>query len=418
MNIAVKLAYSKIERLLQACPKVDPAGKTCREDSAAAAPGLYRNTVADLKWISQASGTSLLDRRSFFSLLVLILGAAIVCPGRPALSQQTDGAALTVATAKPVERQWSETVPASGWLKPWHEAISAAEIGGLRITDVLVDVGSVVRRGQPLARLSDETVRAELRKEEAALATAKADLAKAETNAERARRMQGSGVLSDEKINEYLIAEQTALAGVNSAEASLESQRIRLSQTIIVAVDDGVITSRSAQLGAVVASGTELFRLVRQQRVEWQAEVSARYRSLLKEGLTATIFDPGGQQIKGTVRLVAPTVSTDTGRALVYVSLAPEAHAAIGLYATGQIELGTEPALTVPDTALVARDGISYVFTLDGEARARRVRVEIGRRNFGEVEILSGLDRSAQVITTGGAFLSDGALLRVEGAAR
>ncbi len=122
----------------------------------------------------------------------------------------------------------------------------------------------------------------------------------------------GSGVLSDEKINEYLIAEQTALAGIDSAEASLESQRIKLSQTTIVAVDDGLITSRSAQLGAVVASGTELFRLVRQQRVEWQAEISARYRPLIKEGLTATIFDPGGQQIKGNeFRLVAPTVSTD-----------------------------------------------------------------------------------------------------------
>lgn len=157
---------------------------------------------------------------------------------------------------------------------------------------------------------------------------------------------------------------------------------------------------------------------MRQQRVEWQAEVSARYRLLIKEGLAATIFDPGGQQIKGTVRLVAPTVSTDTGRALVYVSLPPEAHTPIGLYAKGQIELGAEPALTVPDIALVARDGISYVFTLDGKERAGRVRVETGRRNSGEVEILSGLDRSAQVVTTGGAFLSDGALVRVEGTAR
>ncbi len=451
MNIAVKLAYPKIERLLRACPKVDPAVKTCaegdaavrpadrrqsvgrtREDydlehcacrqpgqaQAALAPRLYRNTLIDLEWNSRTSGASLLNCQLSFLLLVLTLGVAVVCPGRPALSQQTDGAALTVAAAKPVERQWSETVPANGWLKPWHEAISAAEVSGLRITDVLVDVGSVVKKGQPLARLSDETVRAELRKEEAALATAKADLTKAETNAERARKMQGSGVLSDEKTNEYLIAEQTALAGVDSAKASLESQRIKLSQTTIVAVDDGLITSRSAQLGAVVASGTELFRLVRQQRVEWQAEVSARYRPLIKEGLAATIFDPGGQQIKGIVRLVAPTVSTDTGRALVYVSLPAEAHAPIGLYATGHIELGTEPALTVPDTALVARDGISYVFTLDGKERVTRVRVEIGRRNFGEVEILSGLDRSARVVTTGGAFLSDGALVRLEGAAR
>ncbi|MBY5359292.1 efflux RND transporter periplasmic adaptor subunit [Rhizobium leguminosarum] len=350
-------------------------------------------------------------------VLGLVGSALLACQGA-ALAQQSSAAALTVAVEKPAERQWPETVPASGWLKPWHEAISAAEVNGLRITDVLVDVGSVVTKGQPLARLADDTVRADLRKEEASLATAKAELAKAETNAERARKMKGTGVLSDEKIIEYLSTEQTAIAGVESAEAFVDGQRIKLSQTTIVAVDDGLITSRSAQLGAVVASGTELFRLVRQQRVEWQAEVSARYRPFIKEGLAATIHGPDDQQIKGTVRLVAPTVSADTGRALVYISLPAEAHPPIGLYATGQIELGIEAALTVPETALFVRDGLNYLFTVDGDKRITRVRVETGRRNDGEVEILSGLNRLAKVVATGSAFLSDGALVRVEGKAR
>lgn len=121
------------------------------------------------------------------------------------VAQQNEAAALTVAVAKPVERRWPETVPASGWLKPWHEAIIAAEIDGLRVIDVLVDVGSVVSKGQPLVRLADESVRAELRNQEAALAGAEAALAKARANADRARKIQGSGALSDEKISEYLI---------------------------------------------------------------------------------------------------------------------------------------------------------------------------------------------------------------------
>jgi RND family efflux transporter MFP subunit len=246
------------------------------------------------------------------------------------------------------------------------------------------------------------------------MASAKADLAKAVANADRARKVQGSGALSDEKINEYLIAEQTAIAGVESAEASLESQKIKLSQVTIVAVDDGLITTRTAQLGAVVSSGTELFRMIRQQRVEWQAEVSARYLPRIEQGLTATIVGPGGRRVEGIVRLVAPTVSTDTGRALAYVALPPESHPPIGLYVTGQIELQTTPALTVPETALVLRDGIAYVFAVGANKRASRIRVETGRRNGSEVEILAGLDRSAEVVTTGGAFLSDKALVRVE----
>nr|WP_323994412.1 efflux RND transporter periplasmic adaptor subunit [Rhizobium sp. MJ21] len=349
-------------------------------------------------------------------ILGLFLGASLAARG-DAFAQQGN-AALTVAVEAPAEREWPETVPASGWLKPWHEAISAAEIGGLRITDILVDVGSVVTKGQPLAQLADDTVRADLRKEEAFLATSKADLAKAQANAERARRMKGSGALSDEKIIEYLSTEQTAMAGVESAQALVEGQKIKLSQTTIVAVDDGLVTSRSAQLGAVVTSGTELFRLVRQQRIEWQAELSARYRPFIKEGLTALIDGPAGQQIRGTVRLVAPTVSTDTGRTLVYVSLPAGSQPPIGFYATGRIKLRVTPAVAVPETALIARDGIYYVFTIDAEERVRRVRVKTGRRNDGEVEIVSGLARSAMVVTTGAAFLSDGALVRVAGETR
>ncbi|MCF3638950.1 efflux RND transporter periplasmic adaptor subunit [Rhizobium sp. TRM95111] len=347
-------------------------------------------------------------------LLALFLGVHHVSAARPARAQVNEATALTVAVAKPAERRWPETVPASGWLKPWHEAIIAAEIDGLRVTDILVDAGSAVSKGQPLVRLADETVRADLRKEEAALASARAALAKAGANADRARKMQGSGALSDEKINEYLIGEETAIADVESAEALLESQKIKLAQTTIVAADDGLITSRSVQLGAVVSSGTELFRLIRQQRVEWQAEVSARYLPRIREGLTATIVGPDDRRVRGTVRLVGPTVSTDTGRAIAYVSLPAEARTPVGLYVIGQIELETTAALTVPEAALVLRDGIAYVFTVDAEKRASRVRVETGRRNGSEVEILSGLDRSTDVVATGGAFLSDRALVRVE----
>jgi RND family efflux transporter MFP subunit len=299
-------------------------------------------------------------------------------------------------------------------LRPWHEAIVASEIDGLRVTDVLVDVGSVVSKGQPLAILADDSLRAELRSAEAALASAEVELGKARTKADRARKVERSGALSDEKINEYLIAEEAAVAGVEAAQASLQSRKIRLAQATIAAPDDGLITSRSIQLGAVVSSGTELFRLIRQQRVEWQAELSARYLPRVREGLAATLAGPDRDRIDGTVRLVNPTVSTDTGRAIAYIALPPQVRLPVGLYVTGQIELEKSSALTVPDTAVVLRDGIAYLFTVDANKRVSRIRVETGRRNDREVEILSGLDPSAEVVTTGGGFLSDKAVVRVK----
>ena len=321
--------------------------------------------------------------------------------------------ALTVSLTAPLQREWPETVPASGWLKPWQEAIVASETSGLRITDVLVDVGSVVKKGQTLVRLSQDSVLADIRKQEAAVVTARANLAKAKANADRARQLQSSGALSAEKITEYFADEQTATASLASEEATLDSEKIKLGQTTIVAADDGLITSRSANLGAVVSTGTELFRMVRQQRVEWQAEVSARYLPRISDGLSVKINGPDGHAIEGKVRLVGPSVSTDTSRAIVYVALPADIRPRTGLYVTGSIELQTTPALTVPETAIVFRDGISYVFVAGQDSRVRRIRVETGRRDNGKVEIVSGIDASSKVVTSGGAFLSDNDLVKI-----
>ncbi|MGR9418599.1 efflux RND transporter periplasmic adaptor subunit [Rhizobium leguminosarum] len=344
-----------------------------------------------------------------------LVAAALLLPLRNTMADQSAAPALTVSLVTPAERDWPETVPASGWLKPWQEAIIASETSGLRVTEILADVGSVVKKGQTLVRLSQDSVQADLRKQEAAVVTAKANLTKAKANADRARQLRSSGALSDEKIVEYFADEQTATASLASEEAALDSQKIKLDQTTVTAVDDGLITSRSAELGAVVSSGTELFRLVRQQRVEWQAEVSARYLSRISEGLSVDIDGPDGRPIQGKVRLVGPSIDTNTSRAIVYVALPQDVQPRTGLYVTGTIELRTTPALTVPETAIVFRDGINYVFAAGEDKRVRRVRVETGRRTDGEVEIVSGIDKSARVVTSGGAFLSDNDLVKIAG---
>jgi RND family efflux transporter MFP subunit len=256
-------------------------------------------------------------------------------------------------------------------------------------------------------------VLADLHKQEAAVATARANLAEAQANAARARKVKGTGALSDQQINEYLIAEQTAEASLASENAALESQRIKLAQTTIRAVDDGIISSSSATLGAVTSSGTELFRLIRQQKIEWQAEIPARYINDMHPGLKARIDVPDGSHVYGTIRRVAPTVSKDTGRSIVYVELPPSDRAKAGFNVSGAIELDTTPALTVPETSLVFDDGMSYVFTVGPDKHVSRHKVEIGRRANGRVELLSGVEAGAQIVESGGAFLSDGSAVRV-----
>jgi RND family efflux transporter MFP subunit len=339
----------------------------------------------------------------------------------PAMAKSTEdavvapSAALTVQLVTPSTQDWPQIVQASGPLAAWQEAVVGTETGSLRITELLVDVGSSVKRGQLMARLADEMLQADLSKQNAALDQARLNLAQAQANLQRTKAVTDSGALSGQKIEEYKIEEALKRAALASSEADQKSTRIRLAQTRIVAVDDGVVLARSAMLGNVVPAGTELFRLVRQGRIEWHAELDAQQLARVQQGQAARLTLPGGVAASGTVRLVAPTLSTSTGRATVYVSLAPGSGAQVGMFASGTIELAQAPALTLPQSAVVLRDGRSDVYQMnpDGVTVSRRT-VVTGRRQGDRVEVVSGLDSKARVVASGGAFLSEGSRVQVE----
>jgi len=320
---------------------------------------------------------------------------------------------LTVTVVTPHPVQWPQTLPASGAVAAWQEAVIGSEVGSLQITDLFVDVGSVVTRGQELARLSRDSTFADLHKQQAAVAQAKASLSQAQADAKRARAVKDSGALSDQQINNYLITEETARASLASAEAALESTRITLAKTSVRAVDDGVVTSRSATLGAVVSAGSELFRLLRQSRVEWNAEMDAQQIALVRSGQKAHLTLADGRQVEGVVRMVAPTLNSNTSRAIAYVALPTDSGAKAGSFATGAIDLETKVALTLPQSAVVLRDGRSFVFTVGDDSRAIRHLVTTGQRRDNRVEIVKGLNAGVRVVESGGAFLADGAQVTV-----
>lgn len=322
--------------------------------------------------------------------------------------------ALTISTVAPVSESWPQIVLANGNVTAWQEAVISAEVGGLRITELRVEVGASVKRGDVLAVLAPETIQADLAENEANLALARANLIEAKSNADRSRSLTGSGALSKQQIDQYLAAEQAAQASVEAAEARLKSTRIRMQQTRVVAVDDGVISARQATLGSVVQSGAELFRLVRGNRLEWRAEVVAQHLSQIRPGQRATVKLPNAVSVEGVVRVVSPTLDPASRTALVYVDLPVESAARAGMYARGEITVAEAPAMTVPQSALVIRDGKNYVFAFDAAAqKAVQLTVTTGRRFADKVEILQGIKADQQIIATGAAFLNDGDRVRL-----
>lgn len=343
----------------------------------------------------------------------LVLGATCLSGCSASPEETAAPSALTVKVVTPQRLAWPHQVSANGALAPWQEAVISAETGPFRIAAIYVDVGSHVRKGQVLASLSQDSIRASQAQLQAQVAQAEANLAKAKSDMARVGLVGNSGGLSAQQIESYRVAERSAQASLDAARAQLRNGQIQLGQSAIRAVDDGIVSSRTALLGKVVNAGEELFRLVRQGRIEWQAELDANQLSRAQSGAAAHVTLPDGQVVAGTVRLVAPTLNGNTSRGLVYVQLPVGSPARAGMYGSGTIDTGVGEVMTLPDTAVILRDGKSYVYVVQRDNKVRQQQITAGLRRDSRVAV-EGVPASASVVESGGAFLSDGVTVRVE----
>lgn len=324
--------------------------------------------------------------------------------------------ALSVDVVRPMKIDWPRVVTASGNIAAWQDAVVSAQIGGEPIAQVLVDVGDHVKKGQLLARFDNGTVKVALERFEALVSQAEANLEDAKSKADRATRLSKSNNISEQDLIAAESAYQSARAQLKSARAQLASEQLMLEHTRVVAPDDGVISSRSATLGKVAAVGTELFQLVRKDRLEWRAELTSDQIVEVKPGMSATITLPDGATITGRVRQLAPTLDDNTRMGIAYVDLTGNQDLArAGMYASGTIKLGEAPGIALPASAVINRDGHNYVFLLGAGHHVQLQTVTTGRREGARVEIVAGLTPDSPVVRSGGAFLNDGDLVKVVG---
>lgn len=354
------------------------------------------------------------------ALTAALAAAFVAALSSPAFADTAASAApkpaLTVKRVLAQGGNWPQTLSGTGSIAAWQEVIIGAEIGGQRLAALLVDVGDRVKKGQLLARLSPGTLEADLAASRAALQEAEASARDAHLTAERVKTLQGSEALSPQAIDQALAADAAGQARVAAAKARLQADQLRLSYTQITAPDDGVINARLATPGALVQPGAELFRLQRGGRLEWRAEVPGAELAQLKAGQLVRVQPSGAPAVEGRVRRVAPQVDAQTRNGLVYVDLkaGPNAGDSLraGLFARGDFVLGESAALTLPQSAVLLRDGFSYVFRIDG-AKVRQQKVQVGRREGDRVEIRAGLTAGAAVVESGVGFLADGDTVRV-----
>ncbi|WP_109440666.1 efflux RND transporter periplasmic adaptor subunit [Acinetobacter haemolyticus] len=333
----------------------------------------------------------------------------------PKATEQTEQkSALTVTVVEPVLQNWKQSFTANGNVAAWQEVVIGSELSGQRLTRVNVNVGDQVKRGQVLAEINSDTIRADLAAAKASYAEAQAVLADASANLKRVQQLKNTGAISVQESAQYQTSQATAQARLDAAKAQIESNQLRLTQTRVVSPDNGVISARSATVGSLAQTGQELFRLIRDHRLEWRAEVTTTDLYKLRQGMVAEIIspDPTQPKIKGKVRMIAPVIDPQTRYGIVYVDLPSTQAVRMGMFVKGEFDLGQKSALTLPQSALLLRDGFTYIFSVDRNNRVTQQKVTIGRRSGNRVEILD-LPANVKVVSSGTGFLSDGDLVSI-----
>lgn len=370
------------------------------------------------------------------ALLLALTAAAVAGTGRAETGGEAARSipAVTVAAAERTEVQ--ARVPVSGTLVARQQVQVFPQVSGYEITELLVEAGDSVERGQVLARLSTDTLAAQLAQAEAEYQRAEAGvgqarsnidsgaaaLTQAQTTLERARRLRQSGSGSQAALDDAVAAEANARAQAASAgdglavaqaqlaqaDAARRIARLNLDRADIVAPVAGLVVARRAELGALAGGSAEpLFTLIADGAIEMEAEVIETALQRLNAGDPAEIAVAGVGAVAGQVRLVPASVDPVTRLGLMRIALDPRPGLRTGLFASGWVITERREAITVPATAILSdAEGERVQVVAEGRVETRPVKAGLlwqGRR-----EIVEGVAAGEQVMARAGAFFRTG----------
>ena len=343
--------------------------------------------------------------------------------------------AITVSTVG--NRVLRDRIIASGFVSAVENVQVAPLIEGQPIEALLADVGDVVQAGQVLAVLSKSTLELQKSQFVASLASARATVAQAEaqmlearSSADEAQRVnertaalrnqgtasqaaadtaQANAISATARVTVAVQSLEAARAQVALAEAQLANVDLQLSRTEVKAPVAGEIIARNARVGSVAsAAGEPMFVIIRDNALEVIADVAEADVMRLARGQTVNLRLVGGAEpLKGTLRLVEPTIGTATrlGRARITVEDARAVRA--GMYVEAEILVKEHDVIAIPVTAVGSGPEGTTVMKVSGDT-VQRVPVATGIRDGGWVEVVSGLAAGDVVVTKAGAFVRDG----------
>lgn len=354
--------------------------------------------------------------------------------------QEAAPSAPSISVVRAFNFDFIESAMVSGSIVAREETLVSPEIEGYRVVEYLADEGDEVKKGQVLARLVADQLEAQLAQNDANIANADASIARArsqiteaearateaQAQLERAAPLKKSGYLSESTYDQRESAANSTKAQVAAARDALKvaeaqkeqvkAQRRELewrrSNTEVKSPADGIISRRTARVGAMASgAGEPMFRIITNGDMELDAEIVETELPKVKVGQKARITIPGAGEVAGTVRLVSPEIDKTTrlGRAKILLGKNPALR--IGAFARGVIETDQSHGIAVPPASVMFDPAGAYVQIVIND-RVERRDVKTGLVAGGKIEIKSGLKEGDIVVARSGTFLRDGDVIR------
>ncbi len=373
-------------------------------------------TESATEWLEWVKRRKLLVAGILLALALAALAAVRLSGGgAPAAGGAPNATVPLVSVVTPGLKAVTATVTFTGTVNARYDVAMGVEGEGGRISAVLVEAGDRVRRGQVLATLDTSVLRPQVARLAASLAEARAQAELSEAEYKRALGVQASGALSAEEIERRRAASVTAAAQVEVAAAQLAEARARLYRTELRAPDDGLVLTRSAEVGQFPTPGGEpLFRLSRGNEVEVRAQLAEQDLPRVAVGQPVVVRLTGiADAFKGRVRLIGPVIDPVTRLGWMRVALEPHPQLRPGAFARGEVAVGDARRAVLPQTAVLSDSNGTYVMIVGADGKVARRSVTVVDTIPQGVVIGTGLRGDERIVATAAAFLREGEAVKV-----
>ena len=361
-----------------------------------------------------------------FLITIAVLVAAVLAWLR--FGPQTTDVHVALASASGGGTSSAAGISANGYVVARTKASVSAKVPG-RLAYLGVSEGSVVRRGQVIARLENDDFRAALAAAAAGVENLRIQQAQAERDRQRAETLSTERVISATELENARTHAEALKAQLGLALAQRDVAAANLDNTQVYAPFDGTVLRKDAEVGEFVAPSTAGGGLTRTAIVtmadlgtlEVEVDVNEAYIAQISNAQPAriTLAAYPDTSFSGRVRQVVPTADRQKATVLVKVSILdrdprilPEMGAKVVFTTREDAVQNAAPRRVLVPSAAIVRGDAAHVWLVE-DGKVRKVTVDVGSETNGQSEVRSGLSGGESLVLSPPAALRDGAQVKI-----